>query len=213
MTVYLYLAVLYLCALIGLYYRSAQKEGMKYLLWVVCCAVIVESIGLYYLKVLRQVAGLVFAIFQPIEYALMAFFFISIIKSPTVSKLIKLSIPLVLIWNVINSLFFQSSKELNTYVLLVVSLLFCGWAVTYLLQLLNNFNDEISLWRNPYFWACTGVLFFYAGSFFLTCFISFILKNDKETANQIWPINHVLNIIMYSLYAYGFICQAKYQEQ
>lgn len=213
MTLYLYIAVLYLSASIGLYYRSAQIGGMKYLLWIVWSAAVVESIGLYYLKVLKQVAGLLFAVYQPIEYALMALFFIFIIQNTLINKLIKISIPVVLIWNIINSLFFQGIKELNTYVLLVVSLLFCTWVIIYLLQLLNNFDNETILWKNPYFWACSGILFFYAGSFFLTCFISFILKNDKETANKIWPINHLLNIVMYSLYAYGFICQTKYQEQ
>jgi hypothetical protein len=206
------MSVLCLCALVGLYYRGAQKGSMIYLFWLVFITLIVETIGLYYLKVLGKVAGLVYAIFQPVEYTLMAIFFFLIIKSSIIKSIIKISIPFVLIWNIINSLFFQSINGLNTYALLVVSLLFCSWTVVYFLQLLNSFDDEKILWKNPYFWVCTGVLFFYAGSFFLTCFINFILKNDSVTANKIWPINHMLNIVMYSLYTYGFICQAKYQK-
>ncbi len=117
----------------------------------------------------------------------------------------------MLCWNICNSIFFQNFKMLNTYAILLACLLYCIWSFAYFVQLLQNDTDE-DLSLNPHFWICTSTLFFYASSFFIIGFIQIIHKGDKELAAKVWVLIRVFNIILYSLYAYGLICQVKHQN-
>lgn len=213
MSLYLYLFVLTVCVLVGLYHRNALTGYFRYLLWLVCIALLlVETVGYYYLAVLKKVATWIFHIYQPIEYALMALYFLGIIENKKIKKLLLVSIPLVLVCNIFNATMGQGWQKLSTYTFLLSAFLFCVWSILYLWQLLHS-QFETVIWKNPNFWICTGVLFFYGGSFFQMGLANYISQTDHEMAELLYQlINHLLNVVMYGLFTYGFICQAKSQN-
>lgn len=79
-------------------------------------------------------------------------------------------------------------------------------SLVYFKQLLDS---DVNVVKNPNFWIVTGILFFNAGFFFLSGFVSYLSQKDLELARKLFSINHLLNIIYYSLVAYGFICQRR----
>lgn len=83
---------------------------------------------------------------------------------------------------------------------------FILFSVLFFKQLLLSNDDIID---KPDFWYVTGILFFNAGFFFLSGFINFISEKDSNLASKLYSINHILNIIYYSLITYGFICQRR----
>lgn len=210
-TIIIYLFVLLISVFIGVYYKITKPKEFYYLVILLATTFFVEFVSHYQLFMTRKVAGWLFVLFLPIQYCLLAMYFQKIIKSISVKKWIFVSIPIVVCWNICNSFFFQSFKMLNTYAILLVCLLYCIWSFTYFVQLLQTETDE-DLSKNPHFWICTGTLFFYASSFFIIGFIQIIHKGDKELATKLWFLIRVFNIILYSLYAYGLICQIKHRS-
>ena len=212
-TQHLYLTVLLICVMVGVYYRKALVGSYRYVLWlVIITLVLVESVGYYYLTFLHKVATWVFHIYQPIEYALLALYFYGIIRQPQVRKVILITIPLVLVCNILNATIGQGIDKLSTYTFLLSAFLFCTWAVIYLWQIIQSPNESFIL-QNPNFLICTGVLFFYGGSFFQMGLTNYLTQTNPPMAEFFYQlINHLLNVVMYGLFTYGFICQAKRQN-
>lgn len=198
---------------IGISLYKGYWKKMPYLPLTAALAttLLVESLGYYNILTKNKVAGWLFPLFLPVQYVLLAFYFRSIIQKKNVRNLILISIPLLLTWNVFNTLYIQSLDWLNTNAILVACLLYCAWSSLYLLQLLESPSREV-LWHSPNFWICTGTLFFYSSSFFIISFIHFIFVGNNTLASQVWLLVRIFNIILYGLYVYGFICQTKRQK-
>ncbi|HYE55557.1 MAG TPA: hypothetical protein VD996_11960, partial [Chitinophagaceae bacterium] len=60
------------------------------------------------------------------------------------------------------------------------------------------------------FWISLGNLLFFSGSFFSYGFGSYLESKERlATANTIYMIARILNILLYILYFIGFICLRK----
>ena len=212
-SLYIYLSFLFFCFLAGVMYYRDLTTGLKNIFWLVVITLVVEFIGTYHLIVLRKVAGWIFHLYQPFEYYFIAIYFLSIIISPQIKKIILTSIPVVVLANLLNYLLIQGPNQLSTYTFLVAALLFCAWSFIYFWEMFQNTESiNQNLEHNPHFWICTGILFFYAGTFFQMGFSNIVFENNKEIAQKLYIINHLLNCILYGMITYGFICQSKYQK-
>ncbi|MGX5852465.1 hypothetical protein ACWKW6_02425 [Dyadobacter jiangsuensis] len=184
---------------------------MRILLWLVFVTLIIEGIGTYYLNVLHKPAGLAYRIYQPIEYVLMAAYFFHIISFVRARTVILVSMLIIVVLNIINILVESDNKLFGTYTFLLAAISLSVWSIIYFYQLIQEAEIKNPA-RNPDFWICTGILFFYAGTFFLMGFINYIYKNNPKLAQELYVINHLLNCILYGMITYGFICQARYQK-
>ncbi|MGG7666496.1 hypothetical protein [Dyadobacter sp. BHUBP1] len=199
------------CFVVGIFLKKALPQKLQLLFWLVLVTLIVEGIGTYYLNVLRRPAGLAYRLYQPVEYLLMAAYFFHIISFAKVRTVILASIPIIVITNIINILVESDNRLFGTYSFLTSAILLSVWSIIYFYQLIQEAEIRNPA-RNPDFWICTGILFFYAGTFFLMGCINYIYKNNTKLAQELYVINHLLNCILYGMITYGFICQAKYQK-
>ena len=206
-----YMSLIAFCIIIGLYRKAISEYTFFVLTLLLGVTFVVESVGYFNLWTKNKVAGWIFLLFLPVQYSLYALYFKNIIKNDKIKKTILISVPVLLLWNICNTVFFQSFLMLNTYAILLACLLYCTWSSIYLIQLLRGIGDE-NLAHNPHFWICTGTLFFYSVSFFIIAFIQIINKEDHGLASQLWFLIRALNIILYGLFAYAFICQIKRQN-
>ncbi|SEI46072.1 hypothetical protein SAMN04487995_0917 [Dyadobacter koreensis] len=213
MSLYFYLIILTLCFLVGLFYLRDLPESLIPIFFLVLTTVIVESIGLYFLKVLHRTASIIFHIYQIFEYFFLAKFFLHIVRSVQWKRIINASIYCIIFINLLTIFHMVDNTRLfNVYVFLSAALLLTVWSFLYFSQLFQNIQ-EFRLEKNPNFWICTGIVFFYAGSFFQMGFTNSIYRYSPELARQLYVINHLLNCIFYGLVTYGFICQTKYRNQ
>lgn len=212
MSLYLYLLILIVCVSVVVRHRNALIYRFTYLKILLYITLVVEFTGLYYLKIRHETATWIFHLYQPLEYILLALYFLAIIKNQLARKIIVISIPLVLVSNFLNSILIQKIHESPTYLFLTAAFFFCIWSIIYFVELLNSRNDGI-LWKNPDFWITTGILFFYAGCFFQMGLSNLIKRENLSLATNLYIINHLLNIILYSSFTYGFLCKIKYQNQ
>ncbi len=206
-----YLCLLMVSTFSCLSFFKRQKRKYKALfpiLLLLSITVVVEIRGYYSLYYLNKPDRLVYAIFQPLEYILISLFFIQIIDNEYLKKVILISIPLVII--LLISLF-QLEKVgglKGYYDFLLVALGVNSWGILYMYQLLTK-DIEKNLLSNPSFWISTAILFFHTSAFVLMGLIIYLYQINQEIAQSVFSINHLLNIIYYSLITYAFYLQWK----
>ena len=212
MTNYIYSLVLLLCVLVAMYYRNALVKEMSFIFWLVTSTFVIEIIGLYHLKVLKNHIDWLYDLFLTVEFGLMVMYFQRIISNKSITKLIPFCFFLIFIWYLIGPFYLGNTSAWFSILFQVIALVLCILCTTYLRQIILMSFEEL-LFHNPNFWITTGILFFYGGVFFQMSFYKYMFTVDKNSARQLYIIiNHLLNILMYSLFTYGFICKAKYQR-
>lgn len=116
---------------------------------------------------------------------------------------------LVFAISLINVIFFQGTKRFHTITFGIGSLQIIINCIYYFYQIFI-FPAKEKLFKQPFFWFVTAILFQYVCGFPI-----FMLNNVYYTkvAQSIWPIigiiNDCINIIFQSLITIGFICKIK----
>jgi hypothetical protein len=76
------------------------------------------------------------------------------------------------------------------------------------LRQLMRTPSEVPVFRNPYFWITTGLLFFYAGFFSYMSAASILLYTKTVVDRVIWEaISGTLNMILYGAFIIAFLCR------
>lgn len=202
-TLFLYYSSLTICLLIALYQGKHLASNFRWLFWLVCFTWVAESWGLY-LMLKHENNYFIFHILQPVEYTLLALYFKDSIRAISARKLIIASIPGFILFCLIDVAWFESISAPNSYCFMLEAILLIGWSGYYLYQLLQR-ESYVPLRSIPEFWVGAGVLFFYAGAFFLMGLLNYLTKTDYALAKRLFFINHLLNIILYGLYSVGFL--------
>ncbi len=118
---------------------------------------------------------------------------------------------LIMIPFLYNYFFFQGPLQLNTLSISFQQLITILLSCTLLFRFSTNENYFI-IWNEPYFWIAAGLLIFSLGALVVMGMNQYILINNLTIKNKtlyhiIMPI---LNVILYSSYAYAFyLCKPK----
>ncbi len=70
----------------------------------------------------------------------------------------------------------------------------------------------IFLTKEPSFWICTGLLFFYSVTFPLFAFVNYIANFPTIITNNLHYILIVLNVSLYLLFSIAFLCTIKIKK-
>lgn len=189
--------------------RKFLTGNFRWLFYLMCVTWVVETLG-YFLKHHVNTNPMYHA-FQPVEYALYSLFFSETLRQPLVKRFVAISIGLYALFAVCNVLFFQSLHIPGSYNFILEASLLLTWTLVYFYQLYVFFEPQ-KVWQVPEFWVCTGILFFYAGTFFQMGLHSYLIRSNRELANRLYVINHLLNILLYGLITVGFLCKASQKK-
>ena len=202
-----YLAVLTVSLGVALWQRNSLTASLVWILVLVCMTWVVETIG-YGLLRTNQPNFWLYQLFTPIEYGLLAGFFHAILLSDLARKAIVGSVFLVFASAVVYAV--RVGVHLpNSYSYMLGAALSVFWASLFFYELYHR-QETYRLKELPEFWISTGVLIFFAGSFFQMGLLTYLIRTGNgEIANRLYLINHLLNIFLYSLYAVGFLCRKK----
>lgn len=127
-----------------------------------------------------------------------------IVNSNKVRKIIRASSVFYLIISFSNILFFQGMKGFHTITYSLGCLIIVSYCVYYFFELFR-LPKSIKLSKNPAFWICSGLLFFYCCGFPLYAFMNF-WSNYKWVIKSFDSIVTILNIFLYSLFTIAFLC-------
>ncbi len=201
-----YLITLGFCALSAIYFRKSLLHKLPHLFYLILMTFPIEVYADWHLRNYRNSPKELYWVFLLVEYTLLSLYFSNIIKNDKVKIYIKSSVLIVFVVKVISSILFFGIDENNPFVTNLNTIFILIFSFTYFWQLLTK-EQHIDFWRNPNFWICTGLVFYYVGSFLVISMIKFVFKTDKDLAVSLWNLVLFLNIIMYSSFIYAFKCQ------
>lgn len=205
---HIYLGILSLCFINGVLFFGKQSKESRIIIILVVVSFFIEWIGYYnqHISSEKKIKAIVFQIYSPLEALIIGIFFLQILNNSNLKKLVIVLTLLALIIFCLDLVFNLNVNLQNFKIYLIPMTFYTIFSILYLQQVLDSNNDIIS---NPSFWFVTAILFFNTCFFFLSGFINFIAEKDLPLAKKLYSINHILNIIYYSLITYGFICQRR----
>lgn len=196
-----YLAIVFQFATlitITLRYKKVKSRFAFFFAFFIYITCLVETIGLYYWKVLRIPSGEIYNIYLFFEFNLISLMYLSIIQDTRALKFIK-------ILNILFNTFYIVSffyDPLNSYNIILESLVLSVFCITYLKELLAS--DKIMNYKTLLpFWITCGFLIFYLSS------IPFQIIRESMVNRNMFFIQMFLIYIMHSAFIYGVLWSKK----
>lgn len=142
-----------------------------------------------------------------IEFVFFAFFLHSILSRLSNKKKIVWIMGLILILSVVNIVFVQGLWRFHSYTYLLGAITIITFCCIYFSELMDQDLGAVSIALYPFFWICTGLLFFYLGQFLFFAFFEYMAyKKDYSYYSLFKVISNVSNVILYSCLSIGFLC-------
>lgn len=204
---YAYLGSLLICCLVALSQWRYLIGNFRWLSILSVITTLVEYTGLV-LMLQRQTSYPLFHAYQPVEFAFLALFLRDSLTRPLLIKTISVSIVLFGLFCLANAFLLQTWRSPNTFSFMLEAILLVIFSGFYFQHLLQE-PAKKSVRDIPEFWIATGILFFFAGSFFVVGLINFFIRQDQALAMRLYTINHVLNLVFYTLYIIGLLCKVR----
>jgi hypothetical protein len=168
---------------------------------------IVESIGLFFIME-RRANTILYNIFSAVEFTFYFYVLHEIIHHKKAKKLIAQIIWIYIVLVVLNNLFIQKITSFPSITYSIGCLLVISFCIYYFLELFQ-LSRSINLIRQPAFWVCSGLLFFYACSFPIFGLLNFLKNMPRTTAQNFLIVIAFLNIFLYSSYTIAFLCRVR----
>lgn len=203
--VYIYFIVT--CFLISLTVFRNSKEEYRYLKsfpFFLFGSVIIECLGSY-LGSLGRNNITIYNVFILIEFCYYLFIISLIIRKKRIKQLLRLVIVIYALIFILNYVFFQGVNQFHTNTYALGCLLVVASCMYYFFELFQLPKSD-NLVRNPAFWICTALLFYYCCSFPLFAFINVWVDISPILLDNFENIITILNIFLYTLLAIAFLC-------
>lgn len=92
----------------------------------------------------------------------------------------------------------------NSYIPSFLSLSVILYCILFFNQQLNDMKS-IFIYKTPWFWIVTSLLFYFSGSFLILLFTNYFMFREREYIMSLWLLLHLLNIVKNLLAGIGMI--------
>ena len=149
----------------------------------------------------------IFNFFTCFEFLFYSYIYRRLIEDPKWVRIIGWTMLGYLVVFLINIFFVEGFFKYHTITYRIGSVMVVFWCYLYLRQLMRM-PAYISIFRNPFFWTTTGLLFFYTGFFFYMSAAFKLLYTRLHIEKVVFEaISGTLNVILYGCFLISFLCQ------
>lgn len=134
-----------------------------------------------------------------------------IINHGKIKRVISISIRVYPLIALTNILFFQGIHRFHTYTLILGALLIVTFCVAYFYNLIKFPVSERPV-RNPSFYICCGLLFFYSATLPIMAAINLHLYTQAFKTNILHSLLLIINHVFYSLFAIAFLIRRRWSK-
>lgn len=206
---YIYYSVLAVAAILGLVYFPKHSVAIKIIAGLLVITFVAESIARPFLSFFHLTNNNpIYNIYIAIEGSAYLLFFYTILHSSLLRKVLIISELLFVLFWIKTTFFTFSLSSWNSYAAIAESLIVVVFAAAYYHQLFVS-EQLVALRTHSEFWVVTGMLIYYCCSMPYLGMLEYLTKNFKELSNDLLILLNAFNIIMYSLFAYAFVCQTR----
>jgi hypothetical protein len=205
----LFFEILCLLASITLFFQASIPQYFKSFPFFLACTIIVEIAGFSLMKYVFAI-NLLYCFFTAFEFV----YYLLIIKhiiynhkaKRTIFWILSVYPPLVII-----NIFFIQPGTFNTNTYSIGCLLVVAACIYYFFELFRT-THSVNLVREPAFWLCTGLLFFYSCSLPLFGLWNQLYGLPKILIKNLRAVQTLLNVLLYSLFSIAFLCRIKFRR-
>jgi hypothetical protein len=193
----------------SLLFRRNVPWYLKLFPFFLLITVIIEVIG-WQLSIHGINATLLYNLFTTLEFEFYLFLLYNIIRNKRAKKVILYIIclyPILVILNI-------ALVQVNTFHTVTYSfgcLLIVAVCIYFFFELFQ-LPKSIQLKREPAFWICSGLLFFYCCSFPLFGLLNFLHSVSGVIMRNLASIVMILNILLYSSFIVAFLCNFRFRK-
>ncbi len=149
---------------------------------------------------------LIFNISTTLEVTYYLWVLLNILQSKLLRKILKFNILAYPAFSLVDIYFIQVPGNFHSISYAFGCLLIIVFSLSYFLELFA-YTKTVILSKEPTFWICTGLLFFYSVSFPLLVFVNVMTSFPAILANNLQFILLVLNVFLYLLFSIAFLCR------
>lgn len=185
-----------------------QKDSKRYLRLfpLLLIVTIMVEICANWLHAHKKPTAILYNLYSSLEFLFYMYILREIIRSARVKKIIFHTAWLYLSLGITNILFIQKITSFNSITYAIGCLLISVICFYYFFELFQQ-TYSVNLIRQPAFWICAGLLFFYTCSFPIYGLVNF-LSPDFITKN-IQVLIILLNVFLYSSFTIAFLCRIR----
>ena len=172
----------------------------------------VEITGIIMSDVLRRSNNLwLYTNFMGIEFLFYFWVLREIIVTPVVKKIILFVIIIFTVVYYWNNLFGQGKTGFPSITYAIGCVLIALGCLFYFYELFQR-PSAFSLFQQPSFWVCTGLLFYYIGTFPFFGLVNFFNIYQKFVKYNMASFIQILNIFLYSSFSIAFVCPSVFKK-
>jgi hypothetical protein len=153
----------------------------------------------------------IYGFFGIVEFVFYFTILRAILKSPTVKRIILWVIWAYPLISIANIFFIQGITIFPTITHSLGCLLIVIMTIYYFFELFQ-LPQAINLSRDPAFWICSGLLFFYCCSFPIFGMAKLLASAPLFNRQTLGVILDLLNILLYSSFTIAFLCRLRIRK-
>jgi hypothetical protein len=200
---YLYFELFSLLASLTLFFRREIPLYLKLFTPFLVITLIVEIIG-WKVNERQENSSFLIYPFSVLEFGFYLYTLYNVIRTPGIKKVVLYALFIYPVLALTNIYFIQ----VNAFPSVTYSLgclLIVGVCIYYFYELFH-LPSSVNLVREPAFWICTGLLFYYICSFPLFGLYQLLYSASNIILQNISTILTVMNALLYTLFTVGFLC-------
>jgi Ca2+/Na+ antiporter len=193
-------------ASISLYFQVSIPQYLKTFPFFLLMTIIVEIVGVSG-SLDRASLNFLYCFFTAFEFEYYLLIIRFSINNPKAKKIISWALTIYPLLVLINIFFIQPEKfHTNTYSL--GCLLVVAACIYYIFEIFQS-KHSVNLAKEPPFWICSGLLFFYCCTFPLIGLWNQLPGLPDIILSNLNAILQILNILLYSLFSIAFLCRIR----
>lgn len=176
---------------------TKNKRSMKLLLLFVCVHFLMELTSDYINYGLKQNNLLLYHVFAPVGYTVLALFFHNLYNNFKLKWAVIFSVPVYFFVSLLLTLYVEELDQLNSIAYMVESLLIIYWCFSFFRELLTK-KEFYRPERDRDFWIVVGILIYFIGNFFTTGTLNyFIIKRNYALVTDVYYAGYAFNYLFY----------------
>ena len=132
------------------------------------------------------------------------------LKSEKIEKFVRYFSVIYSLFYILNLFYIQGFFTYNTYSYITGMACVLFLIIIFFKRILLTAND-INLFREPLFFVSSAYFLFFTIELPYTAMLPYFAKHDKETVITLLWIIKILNIVLYLLFSFAFLCKPKTQ--
>jgi len=192
---------------ITVYFQPNTKFYLRLLPLFLLLSILVELTA-YYLFLKGKPPITLYNFFSSFEFLFYIFLLREILQTRKAKQIIFHISWLYLVLVILNFLFIQKIAAFKSITYATGCLLIVAICIYYFFELFQ-LPHSVNLIRQPAFWICSGLLFYYSCSFPIFGLTNFVKAASPLILKNIGNIIVLLNVFLYSSFTIAFLCRLR----